>query len=151
MKTENVNVLEDLIETLEDGKKGFEKAAERLEKDGRTDIAGRMREFSQERARFSQELRDLAAREGVEIKEDGSMAGAFHRGWITLTDALTGDDPSAVLSAAESGEDHAVAEFEKALTSAELGEAANAVVARQAAEVKAAHDEVRTFRDRFAA
>jgi uncharacterized protein (TIGR02284 family) len=151
MKSASAKVIEDLIETLEDGRKGFEKAAERLEKDGRADIADRMRAFSQERARFSQELRDLAAREGVEIQEDGSMAGALHRGWITLADALTGDDPSAVLSAAESGEDHAVAEFEKALTSSELDAAVSSVVARQAAEVKAAHDEVRTFRDRFAA
>ena len=151
MQSENIKVIEDLIETLEDGRKGFEKAAERLEKDGRADIAGRMRELSQERARFSQELRELAVSEGVEIREDGSMAGTLHRGWITLAEALTGDDPSAVLSAAESGEDHAIAEFEKALTSSDLGAAVSAVVARQAAEVKAAHDEVRTFRDRFAA
>src|SRR5690606_27428727 len=94
-------VLEDLIETLEDGRKGFEQAAERIENSDEPSIAIDLRRFSQERAEFSVELREVATRYGFEIDEEGSMAGSLHRGWLSLKDALTGDDPKAVLEAAE--------------------------------------------------
>lgn len=143
------NVIEDLIETVEDGRKGFEKTAERLRKDGYADLASQMSEYSEQRARFASELREAAARGGFEIDEDGSIAGALHRGWIALSDALTGDDPAAVLSAAEAGEDHAVDEYEDALEDDELTGEMRGLVARQASEVKQTHDRVRALRDGF--
>lgn len=143
------NVIKDLIETVEDGRKGFEKTAERLREDGYADLASQMSEYSEQRARFASELREAAARAGFEIDEDGSVAGALHRGWIALSDALTGDDPSAVLSAAEAGEDHAVDEYEDALEDDELTGEMRDLVARQASEVKQTHDRVRALRDGF--
>ena len=143
------NVIKDLIETVEDGRKGFEKTAERLREDGYADLASQMSEYSEQRARFAAELREAAVRAGFEIDEDGSIAGALHRGWIALSDALTGDDPAAVLSAAEAGEDHAVDEYEDALEDDELTGEMRDLVARQAAEVKQTHDRVRALRDGF--
>lgn len=141
-------VVKDLVETLEDGKEGFAKAAEKLSGDGRADIAARMLQLSRQRQDFSAELRGLATQHGFEIDESGSAAGALHRGWITLKDALTGDDPHAVLAAAESGEDHAKAEYEKALDEQELLADVRTTISRQATAVMAAHDEVRALRDR---
>lgn len=143
------NVIKDLIETVEDGRKGFVETATRLREDGYADIASQMVEFSEQRARFSSELREAATRAGVTIEEDGSIAGALHRGWIALSDALTGDDPEAVLSAAEAGEDHAVEEYEDALEDDELTGELRDLVARQASEVKRTHDTVRALRDGF--
>lgn len=139
-------VLEDLIETLEDGRKGFEQAAERIADSDEPALAVDLRQFSQQRAEFSVELRNLAGRHGFEIDEEGSMAGALHRGWLSLKDALTGDDPRAVLAAAESGEDHAVSEFEDALA-ADLPADVRTVIERQAREVRSAHDKVKALRD----
>lgn len=139
-------VLEDLIETLEDGRKGFEQAAERIADSDEPALAVDLRQFSQQRAEFSVELRNLAGRHGVEIDEEGSMAGALHRGWLSLKDALTGDDPRAVLAAAESGEDHAVSEFEDALAE-DLPADVRTVIERQAREVRSAHDKVKALRD----
>lgn len=139
-------VLKDLIETLEDGKKGFQEAAERLD-DGRADIANRLRGFADQRQRFSAQLRRLAGERGIQIDEGGSLAGAVHRGWIAVKDAMAGD-AHAVLSAAESGEDHAVAEFESALDEGDLPSDIREVVAGQAAAVKETHDAVRNMRDR---
>lgn len=139
-------VLEDLIETLEDGRKGFEQAAERIESSDEPSIAIDLRRFSQERAEFSVELREVATRYGFEIDEEGSMAGSLHRGWLSLKDALTGDDPKAVLEAAETGEDHAVSEFEDALQK-DLPADVRSVVERQARAVRNAHDEVKALRD----
>ncbi len=139
-------VLEDLIQTLEDGRKGFEQTAEHLEGQANNSVAGRMREFAEQRATFSTELRSLASDQGLTIEEEGSLTGTMHRGWIGLKDALTGEDASAVLGAAETGEDHAVSEYEQALET-ELPSEIRTVVERQATEVRRAHDEVRTLRD----
>ena len=77
---------------------------------------------------------------------EGSVPGALHRSWMALRDALTGDDPYAVLAAAEEGEDHAVAEYRKAV-SADLPDPVRSTVERQAAEVKTGHDKVKALRD----
>ena len=147
MDNENVGaVLEDLIATLEDGYKGFADAAEKLATDGHAELAQELTAYSGERRQFADELRMAAQKLGHEVKEDGTGAGALHRGWMAIKDALTGDDAHAVLAAAESGEDHAVAQYEEALASdlpADLREA----VARQAMRVRAAHDAVKALRD----
>lgn len=143
------SVIKDLIETVEDGRKGFDKTAVRLREDGYPELASQMVEFSEQRARFSSELRSAAATAGIEIDEDGSLAGALHRGWLTLSDALSGDDPEAVLSAAEAGEDHAVDDYQDALENDNLPAELRDLVASQASEVKQAHDRVRALRDGF--
>ena len=66
---------------------------------------------------------------------------------MAVKDAVTGSDAGAVLDVAEQGEDHAVAEYERALDSDELSIDLRDVIQRQYASVKAAHDEVRTLRD----
>lgn len=143
---ETAAVLEDLIETLEDGRKGFDQAAERLEEGDHGTIAVDLRRFAQERADFSVELRNVAAQHGIDIAEEGSVAGAMHRGWLTLKDALTGDDPTAVLGAAETGEDHAVSEYDDALGK-DLPVDVRSIIERQAVAVRRAHDEVKRLRD----
>ncbi len=139
-------VTKDLIETLEDGKEGFAKGAEKLAESDDPSLAETFRRYSDQRAKFSSELQALATDYGDDVEESGSAAGALHRGWLTLKDALTGSNPHAVLQAAETGEDHAVKEYDKAL-SADLSPTLHAVVVRQSAEVKAAHDEIRSLAD----
>ncbi|MFZ0014847.1 MAG: PA2169 family four-helix-bundle protein [Acidimicrobiia bacterium] len=145
--TKTISVIEGLLETLENGKKGFADAAEKLDEDGNPTLAAEMRELSQQRLRMSNELKAIAASEGAPIENgDGTVPGAIHRSYMALRDALTGDDPHAVLAAAEQGEDHAVAEFEKALGE-EMPASVRSVVERQYGEVQTAHDQVRRLRD----
>jgi uncharacterized protein (TIGR02284 family) len=143
-------ILEELVETLEDGREGFRKAAEKLEGDGYPDLAQRMTQYSDQRARLSAELREIALTEGIDIEDEGTVTAALHRGWMSLADAVTGDDPHSVLSVAESGEDHAVTEFEKALQHEELPPSWRSVISAQADAVRSAHDEVRALRDQVA-
>lgn len=135
----------DLIQVLEDGKDGFAKAADKLTESDRPELASVFQQYSQQRATFVTELHGLAATYGDEVKEKGSVAGALHRGWLSVKDTLSGDDPSGVLDAAEQGEDHAVAAYDKALQQ-DLSPTLRAVVERQGAAVRAAHDEVRRLR-----
>ena len=65
---------------------------------------------------------------------------------MALRNSLTGDDAYSVLATAEQGEDHAVAEFEKALGE-EMPPEIKAVLQRQHEEVLIAHERVRALRD----
>lgn len=141
MSTEST--IKDLVQTLEDGRKGFTEAADRLATDGDAALAGEFSDFAAQRERFSAELRTAAASHGIVFDEDGSLAGALHRGWISLKDAVTGDDPDAVVNAAVTGEDHAVREYDKALDGGSLPGELAMLVKRQA-------EEIRQVRDRLA-
>ena len=142
----DAKVTKDLMETLEDGRKGFAAAAEKLADGDGAGLAPRLREFSEQRAKMYAELEVLAAKYGDDLDEDGSVGAAIHRGWMSLKDAVTGSSPKSILDAAEQGEDHAVKEYDKALEkdlSAELAE----VVRRQLVEITSTHDEVKRLRD----
>lgn len=139
-------VTKDLLQTLEDGKEGFARAAERLAESDRPDLSTKMRAFSEQRARFSAELEQMAASYGDDIDEDGSMAGALHRGWMAVKDAIAGSDPHGVLDAAEQGEDHAVSEYRDALAK-DISPNLRVVLERQFLDVQEAHDEVKALRN----
>ena len=140
------HVTKELIETLEDGREGFAQGADKLREDNEPQLADVFTRFSEQRAKFSSELRSMAGAYGDDVKDSGTFVATLHRGWMKLKDALTGTDPKGVLDAAEQGEDHAVKEFKKALD-ADISAGLREVVQRQFTEVKAAHDEVRALRD----
>lgn len=142
-------VLQDLVKVLIDGRKGFAKAADLLSDNGHTDLAETMRLYSEQRQRFVAELREAASGYVTIDDEDGSAGAGVHRAWMSLADTVTGDDPHAVLAVAEQGEDHAKETYEEALAD-DLPSDVRTVVTRQAADVAAAHDEVRELRDRYA-
>ncbi len=146
MPSTDEQVTKDLIETLEDGREGFTKGADKLAETDRPEFAATFRELAAQRGRFTTELRDLAAKYGDKIDEDGSMLGALHRGWMTIKDAIAGDDPEGVLDAAEQGEDHAKQEYADALKS-DISPHLRTVVERQAREIQTSHDTVKAMRN----
>jgi uncharacterized protein (TIGR02284 family) len=86
--TETAKVIEGLVDTLENGHKGFEDAAEKLEQDGRADLASEMRELSEQRGRMASELREMVDSNGGSMGNgEGSIPGALHRSWMALRDA----------------------------------------------------------------
>ena len=95
---------------------------------------------------MADELRRSAQLEGYTVPQGGTIAGAVHRGWIAVKDVVTGDDASAIIGAAEQGEDHAKSKFHDALSDQSLTPAVRAVVERQAAQVASAHDYVSSLK-----
>ncbi|MBM6401558.1 ferritin-like domain-containing protein [Phycicoccus sonneratiae] len=136
-------VAKELVETLRDGRDGFASAAERL-RDDRPEVAATMQRLSEQRAGFARDIVAMGHDYGDDVDEGGTAAAALHRGWIALKDAVTGDDPSGVLGAAATGEDHAVSEYEKALE-ADLSDGFRSVVRQQHAAVVTARDEVKAL------
>ncbi len=139
-------ITKDLIQTLEDGKEGFAKGADKLADSDRPELAAAFRANSEQRDRFVSELQELAKSHGDQIDDSGTVVGTLHRGWMTLKDALSGSGPDGVLDAASQGEDHAVKEYEKAIA-ADISPELRTVVERQLADVRAAHDQVKALRD----
>ncbi len=139
--SDDKQVAQELVETLKDGERGFARAAEKLQDGEHPEWAAILHRLSEQRRGFQGEIIALGEDYGEDVDESGTAAAALHRGWITLKDALTGDDPGGVLKAVLTGEDHALSEYEKALQQ-DLSPGFQEVVRRQHAAVQAARDEV---------
>ena len=142
----DAKVSKNIVEVLEDGKKGFDHAADKLAESNRADLAPMFREFSEQRAGFAAELTTMAAAYGDEIDEHGSVKGTIHRGWMAVKDALSGSDPDGILDAAEQGEDHAVDSYKKALDE-DISPELKDVLRGQMGTVQATHDQVKALRN----
>ncbi len=142
MSQEAVSTLNDLIETLKDGKNGFETAASDV-KDA--NVKAIFQEFAQQRSQLASELQSEVRKLGGDPEKSGSVSATMHRGWINIKSALGGGEKS-ILNEAERGEDVAVRSYEKALQQNLPGDLSS-VVRRQYDQVKQAHDRVRDLRD----
>ena len=142
--SDDAKAAKELVETLKDGEKGYATAADKLRDSDRPEWATTMQRLSQQRAGFWREIVDMGHEYGDDVDESGTVAAAVHRGWLSLKDAVTGDDPDAVLGAAETGEDHAVSEYEDAVKM-DLSAGFREVVVRQQADVRAAREELRAL------
>ena len=141
---EIISTINGLIETLKDGQEGFKEAANAV-KDPQ--LKSLFSDYSQQRSRFATELQNQEKSLGeAQPEETSSATGAMHRAWIDLKAAATSGDDHAILTECERGEDSAVEEYKKALENG-LSPAAQELVSRQFAEVKAAHDRVKSLRD----
>ncbi|MDO5739851.1 MAG: PA2169 family four-helix-bundle protein [Ornithinimicrobium sp.] len=142
--SDDEKVAKDLVETLRDGERGFAAAAEKLADSDHPAWATTLQRLSEQRASFRREIVALGHDYGDDVDAGGSAAAALHRGWISLKDAVTGDDAGSVLGAAVTGEDHAVSEYEKALEH-DLSAGFREVVRSQHAAVLAAREEVKAL------
>jgi uncharacterized protein (TIGR02284 family) len=136
-------VLNNLIETVKDGDKGFKAAAEGVKS---SSIKTKFLDYSHERSQMASDLQAEVRRLGGDPDKSGSMSGSLHRGWLDLKAALSGHDDHAIVAEAERGEDVAKSVYEKALQEA-LPASAQSLVQQQAMKIRRAHDDVRAIRD----
>ena len=143
---DTISILNDLIATTEDGKKGFAEAAKDATKP-------ELKEVFQKRAAecsdAATELQSIVKSIGGKPETEGTVAGAVHRGWVKVKSSVA-DTNVAVLEEAERGEDHAKAVFAKALKK-ELPPSIRIVVQRQNEGVIQNHDRIRNLRNSYRA
>lgn len=138
-----ISVLNELIETCKDGAKGFASAAEKADS---PQLKSLFTQYSAQRTSFAADLDGQVVSLRGKPAEAGHVAAVVHRGWIDIKTALSGNDDKALLNECERGEDYAKKAYMDALKE-DLPADARAVVERQSAEVKAAHDKVRDLRN----
>jgi len=134
----DISTLNTLIKTTLDSVKGFEEAT----KDSDT---GRFNSFFVEGARERREvvsrLQEEVRRLGGNPEDDSSVAGAAHRTFLNLKQAVMGRDDKAIIEEVERGEDHIKAKFEIALKDADLAPATRSIIRDAFTSVKAGHDQ----------
>ena len=107
-----ISVLNDLIETSEDGIKGFHECADNVRNpEAKAFFTDRVRLIERGKVELQNEVRRL----GGDPDHRGTAGGAMHRAWIKVKSAVTGKDDDAILAEAVRGEDVAVENYEDAL------------------------------------
>jgi uncharacterized protein (TIGR02284 family) len=138
-----ISTLNDLIETARDGQEGFREAAGAIKS---SDVRTFLLEASQQRAQFVGELQGLIRDLGGDAENEGTIAGAVHRGWMDLKAAIAGNDEHSVLVECERGEDHAKKAYKTALEE-NLPANIRSTVQTQSDLVIETHNRVKAFRD----
>jgi uncharacterized protein (TIGR02284 family) len=109
---EVVSILNELIETCEDGLHGFKTASDAVDNPvAKALFASRLPNILRGESELKAEVRRL----GGDPDKRGTVAGALHRGWIDLKSAVTGKNEQAIVMECERGEEHAAHVYEDAL------------------------------------
>ena len=136
------SVLNDLITSCNDGARGLGYAANHV---NNTAVRKLFKDMTSQRERFAIDLLPHAQRLGGANESEGTMAATLHRGWMTISDALTGDSDQAIVREVERGETAALAAYQDALEGM-LSQDARDLIEQQLAEIRQGHDRIRLLR-----
>ncbi|MBE9465480.1 PA2169 family four-helix-bundle protein [Dyadobacter subterraneus] len=110
---EIISDLKGLVNILNDGKEGYESAAETTDN---PELKALFAKYSAQRAVYAQELKShIATHGGESTNEEGGVLGALHRTWIDIKQALSSKEDTAILEAVSTGEKAALEKFDTAL------------------------------------
>lgn len=137
--TGDTATLNTLIGTLLDSVEGYQKAATDTDN---TRYAEMFNARARERQQAVTKLQAAVARLGGNPEDDGTTAGAVHRGWLSLKEAVVGRDDVAIVKEVERGEDYLKAKFEAAMEHKDLPAEGRAAVEEAWQSVRAGHDEM---------
>lgn len=133
----DISVLNTLIATTLDSMKGYRESAEDSENSAHAQF---FREMAGERSRVAAELQDQVRSLGGDPETESSTAGAAHRAWLDLKDAITGKDEQAVVNEVERGEDYIKNKYEVALKDDELSPQTRGLLEKAFASIRKGHD-----------
>ncbi|WBA43348.1 PA2169 family four-helix-bundle protein [Hymenobacter canadensis] len=136
--------LNELIETLKDGQKGYAEAMTDVED---ADLKETFKKYAAQRSSYITELEDQMHKLNLHPEEESSITGTIHRAFINLKGLITSKDRHSILAECERGEDYAKAAYEKAQKIQDIPADLKAIITKQAAGIKQGHDEIRDLRD----
>jgi uncharacterized protein (TIGR02284 family) len=145
--TNDVSVLNGLIETTLDSMKGYEDAAKDAES---TQFATMFADFARDRAKVATDLQNHVRTLDGEPEMDSSMLAAAHRTFMDLKQAITGKDDKAIIQEVERGEDHIKAKFEDAMKDSDLSPATRSAITEAFASVREGHDKMSALKHSMA-
>ena len=110
---EIISDLKGLVNIINDGKEGYESAAEATDN---PELKALFAKYSAQRAVYAQELKShIATHGGESTNDEGGVLGALHRTWIDIKQALSSKEDSAILEAVTTGEKAALEKYDSAL------------------------------------
>ena len=137
-------LLNELVETLKDGQKGYADAMTDVED---SNLKETFKKYAVQRAGFITEIEDQMFKMDLKPDEESSVTGTIHRAWIDLKSALTNKDNKAVLNECERGEDYALKAYQVALKAQDLPGSLKSVIEKQYQGVQEAHNNIKALSD----
>ena len=134
----SISIINGLIKTTLDSVHGYEDAAE----DTDTTRASFFRQMAQERSAVASQLQAHVASMGGDPQESSGVAGAAHRTFMNIKQAIVGNDEQAIINEVERGEDHLKERYEEALAEPDLPEYCRQAIEEAYASVRRGHDQV---------
>lgn len=136
-------VLNELLETLKDGEKGYSEALTDVEDQ---DLKEVFKRYAVQRDGYLTELEDQMHQLNLKADEESSITGTIHRAFINLKAAVTSKSRESILNECERGEDYAVKAYQTALK-AELPGQLKSIIEKQYQGIQQGHDEIKALRN----
>jgi len=144
---EIISDLQGLVNIVNDGKEGYEYAAQTTES---TELRAIFEKYAAQRAAYATELKDhIAVHGGHSDNEEGGILGTLHRAWIDIKQGLSSKEYSAVLGAIETGEKAAIEKFDACLEDYADHADHIALLQRQRTGILEALKEIETYHQRL--
>ncbi len=132
-----------LIDIAEDGKEGYENAAEAV-KD--TAVKSSFLLFAHERSVYSSQLREMVLQLNGEPQDNGGDSkGSLHRVWMDLKAIFTSGDTEAIVNACITGEEAAVKEYKLVLNDSVFSESYKTIIKQQLNGIEQALNSIRSL------
>ena len=133
----DIHVLNSLIKTTLDSRKGFLDAADDAEA---THFKTLFSDFAQDRSDTAALLQAEVRRLGGNPEDDSSFIAAAHRTFMNLRELFSARDDKAIIAEVERGEDYIKAKYEETLRDDQLSPSSRSVIERAFQSVRAGHD-----------
>ena len=137
-----IDKLNHLIAIANDGKYGYENAAEDVNDNT---LKQMFRQYSSERSRYAEDLKREVARLGGSPDKGGGPLGALHRTWMDIKSTFTSGDREAILKTCITGEEAAVNAYTEALTDETITGNLKQLVSQQLSGVQFALNSIRSL------
>ncbi len=134
-----IGTLKRLFEACKDGESRYGMAADHARD---AEWKALFQGYAEQRAQFAVELQGELERLDARDRKTGTIAEEMHQSWTEIKAAVTGGSDQALFAECARGEDAAQKEFEEALRQ-DLPADVQALVRRQLAAVRQAHDRIR--------
>ena len=145
-KTQNAEILNDLIQINNDRVAGYEKAIAELkteDSDLKTLFVKMIGESHAHKMALATEVQSF----GEEIETGTTNAGKIYRAWMDVKAVFSGHDRKTVLNNCEFGEDAAQKAYKMALDEEGLSANLRDLINAQKAGLRISHDEIKMLRD----
>lgn len=137
-QSHDISVLNSLIETTIDSVDGYRRSSNEAT-DGR--FSSVFRDRAAEREDVVAKLRDRVRELGGTPEHDGSLLAAAHRQFLTLRDAVTGNDDEAVVAEVDRGESYLNGKWEAALADDRLSAETRSMIQSLYESVRSGHEQ----------
>ncbi len=131
-----INKLNHLVNIAEDGKEGYENAAENVEDSA---IKSSFMLFAKSRSVYASQLREIINQlHGESEDTGGGSVGSLHRVWMDLKSTFTGGDTDAIINVCITGEEAAIKEYKLVLDDTQMLKSPRPILEKQLSGIEQA-------------